>query len=227
MKVGRFELLLSLSTSGRLELPCEYTVNSDVSASTELVTDFDIAWSFTWHISKAVHEEIKGHMIIEEQALGHLSDVREEKRRLQKACKSSLLKKFRNQSNTMMPLWRFPTSESAPCASCSAQVHRASDSEHDYNPLHSTSFSETEVSLSHIATIPPHISVINATKICSAMEAFGLGPETTRFLDPSARLFSILDFKNSDDVNRWGDTAAVNMKLFGIIGQPYTKSLHR
>lgn len=45
------------------------------------------------------------------------------------------------------------------------------------------------------------------------MEAFGLGPETTRFLDPPARLFSILDFKNSDDVNRWGDTAAVSTNL--------------
>lgn len=50
----------------------------------------------------------------------------------------------------------------------------------------------------------------------SALEAYGLGPETIRFLDPPARLFSILDFKNSDDVNRWGDTAEVSTNLSPI-----------
>lgn len=47
------------------------------------------------------------------------------------------------------------------------------------------------------------------TAIAELALNFDLSPENGRFLDPPARLFSILDFKNSDDTNRWGDTSQV------------------
>lgn len=42
---------------------------------------------------------------------------------------------------------------------------------------------------------------------------FDLSGANARFLDPPARLFSILDFKNRDDTNRWGDTSEVSTNL--------------